>query len=631
MSTAQLIETVGISKAEFESRGFRNAHPMSDLLNLCPKPGIILDCGAGAGFFSSECDRCFQGATVYSVEPVKKMFDALEFASLRMINMRGCSNMALTDFNGYVIINLTANPKSNSLLGFLPETPLLNDVAVIGTEQVKGIKLDSWMSINSVNPANVGILKMDVQGNELKLMDGCPELLKHRPIIYTEVSFQQQYRDQPLLEDVDAYLAKRGYKRLYLYASVRPDIWGDAIYVPDDSAVLEKSPEQTVSRIDAPIRLNIGAGPIVIDGFTPIDRKLGTEAFPLKYPDNSVDEIRASHILEHFSFAEVPHALEEWRRVLKPGGRLRISVPDFGKITAASSEDPMWPYYLMGGQTDSEDFHKSAFDEPRLRLYLQQAGLVNAQKWESPNTDTAAHPLSLNLEAFKPEPEAPENLTVKIKAVCSIPRIGWNDFWQSTTDALNTFGIKLETFNGVFWGQCMQRSFEVAQAQGVDWILTLDYDSMITPWHLDELFKWFGQRPDIDALCALQMRRGNDSPILTAGGKSEIEITDEPFLITTAHFGLTLIRTSCLKDLPKPWFKSQPDDKGEWGDNRLDDDIWFWHQWRLAGKNIYLAPASRIGHLELTVGYYDEEGNPQHCHVGAWREMQAAILKKRGL
>jgi len=70
------------------------------------------------------------------------------------------------------------------------------------------------------------------------------------------------------------------------------------------------------------IKLNIGAGSTVIEGFTPIDRKLGSEAYPLPFPDGSVSEIRASHILEHFTFGEAQKAMAEWSRVLKPGGTL---------------------------------------------------------------------------------------------------------------------------------------------------------------------------------------------------------------------------------------------------------------------------------------------------------------------
>lgn len=369
------------------------------------------------------------------------------------------------------------------------------------------------------------------------------------------------------------------------------------------------------------IKLNIGAGSTVIEGFTPIDRKLGTEAYPLNYPDNSVEEIRCSHMLEHLSFGEVQEAFKEWNRVLKPGGRLRISVPDVRKVLGSIEHDETWRFKLMGGQIDGDDFHKSAFDDGLLVAHFDKFGFENVQPWESPNTDTASDPCSLNLEGYKRDGSAQ---TIKIRAVMSVPRIGWNDAWMSINKALNPLKIPVETFNGVFWGQCMQRAFEKCLADGVDWILCIDYDSMITAQHVDTLLGHLGDNPEIDAVAALQCRRGNEeSPLLTMMGKKGgdlVEIDGRPVKVTTAHFGLTLIRTECLHDVKKPWFFTQPDSKGEYGADRLDDDIWFWHQWRLAGKTIYVAPDVRIGHLQLMVSEFDEHMQPRHVHVTDWRK-----------
>lgn len=49
---------------------------------------------------------------------------------------------------------------------------------------------------------------------------------------------------------------------------------------------------------------------------------------------NKFDEVRASHILEHFFLKEMGQILQEWIRVLAPDGILRIIVPDL-KIIAA--------------------------------------------------------------------------------------------------------------------------------------------------------------------------------------------------------------------------------------------------------------------------------------------------------
>ena len=377
------------------------------------------------------------------------------------------------------------------------------------------------------------------------------------------------------------------------------------------------------------IKLNIGAGDTVIPGYVAIDRKLGSEAYPLNYPDNSVSEIRCSHLLEHLDFRQVQTALIEWHRVLKPGGRLRIAVPDVAKVLASKDSDPAWRFHLMGGQMDADDYHRSAFDEGLLRMHLEKFGFERVQPWESPNTDTAAHPCSLNLEGFKPEAvETVQNL--KVLAVTSIPRIGWNDHWGCVQDELYPLGIRLHRSQGAFWGQCIQRAFEHSLKQGVDWLLCLDYDTLFTTEHISRLMDIFAQNPHIDALAAMQILRQGDTPLLTTGRGliEEIDVVNpQPIKVRTAHFGLTLIRMDALSELPKPWFASAPDERGEWGEGRIDDDIWFWKQWEKFDRSAYVAPDVRVGHLEVMVSDFDEHYQPRHTHVKDWRNMHNRLVE----
>jgi len=373
------------------------------------------------------------------------------------------------------------------------------------------------------------------------------------------------------------------------------------------------------------IKLNIGAGSTVIEGFTAIDRKLGSEAYPLPYEDGSVDEIRASHILEHFTFGEASEAMDEWARVLKPGGRIRISVPDVDKVLALKN-DPKRLFYLMGGQMNSEDHHRSAYDSDRLAGLMRQSGFWDLKNWESPNTDCAALPISLNIEGIKgerPKPKPAQSTTIKLGAYLTLPRYESVVCRSLIEKALRELRIELTTSQGVFWGQCMQRMFQKAVADEIDWILSIDSDSLFTSTQLSLLMDTLASNPHIDALAALQCRRGCPYPLLTTGELVEgqtVEVSQAPFRVTTAHFGLTLIRVDSLREVPKPWFVSQPDKDGEWGDERLDDDIWFWHQWRKAGKNIYVAPQVSIGHMEETVVQFNEKMEPEHMYVQQWRE-----------
>ena len=373
------------------------------------------------------------------------------------------------------------------------------------------------------------------------------------------------------------------------------------------------------------IKLNIGAGSTVIEGFTPIDRKLGSEAFPLPYADGSVDEIRASHILEHFTFGDASKAMEEWSRVLKPGGRIRISVPDVDKVL--KDETPNRLFYLMGGQMHADDIHKSAYDRNRLTALMRQNGLKQIKDWYSPNTDSAALPISLNLEGVKAPVEAPakkqNSTTIRLGAYLTLPRYEAVASRSLIEQALRALKIELTTSQGVFWGQCMQRMFDKAVNDGIDWILSLDSDSLFTPEQLSLLMDTLASNPHIDALAALQCRRGSPYPLLTTGTGEEgqvVEVSNQPMKVTTAHFGLTLIRVDSLRKTPKPWFFAQPSDDGNWDDTRMDDDIWFWHQWRLAGNTLYVSPSVSIGHLEETVVQFNDKMEPEHMYVHQWRE-----------
>lgn len=54
----------------------------------------------------------------------------------------------------------------------------------------------------------------------------------------------------------------------------------------------------------------------------------------LELPNDHADRICAVHVLEHFYAWEVRNILQEWLRVLKPGGRLILELPCMDKVFA---------------------------------------------------------------------------------------------------------------------------------------------------------------------------------------------------------------------------------------------------------------------------------------------------------
>lgn len=83
----------------------------------------------------------------------------------------------------------------------------------------------------------------------------------------------------------------------------------------------------------ADIKLHLGCGNTIMSGWQNID-KYSTKPGVLKhdirklpYEDNSVSVIYSSHMIEHVHQKELPDAIQEWFRVLKPGGQLIVRCP----------------------------------------------------------------------------------------------------------------------------------------------------------------------------------------------------------------------------------------------------------------------------------------------------------------
>lgn len=143
-----------------------------------------------------------------------------------------------------------------------------------------------------------------------------------------------------------------------------------------------------------PFRLHIG-GTARAAGWTnfnilplPEVDVVGSLARPLPFGTGAAEIVYAAHVIEHLSFsAELVPALKEIRRVLVPGGRFCVSVPDLdiiGPLIATPGlgiEDQLSLMAMIyGGQGDAYDFHKVGFNRSILSLYLIEAGFSSAAR-----------------------------------------------------------------------------------------------------------------------------------------------------------------------------------------------------------------------------------------------------------
>lgn len=114
----------------------------------------------------------------------------------------------------------------------------------------------------------------------------------------------------------------------------------------------------------------------------------------LPFADGTLDSLRANHVLEHQSWELVERTVTEWVRVVRPGGRIEVAVPDAlllarqwasGEITTREAN-----YWILGGHSDRDahrgvdgngvplwiwNAHHTLFDAGSLASLLQSCGV----------------------------------------------------------------------------------------------------------------------------------------------------------------------------------------------------------------------------------------------------------------
>ena len=134
-----------------------------------------------------------------------------------------------------------------------------------------------------------------------------------------------------------------------------------------------------------------------------------------QFDDSSIEEIYASHVVEHVDQKNIKKTLEGIYRVLKNDGKFYISVPDLDVLcrifidNKAPAKVKLHVMRMMfGGQTDEFDYHYFGWNYEFLNSYLIEAGFKKNERVKSFNlfndtSDFAPYgpPISLNVIAYK--------------------------------------------------------------------------------------------------------------------------------------------------------------------------------------------------------------------------------------
>jgi predicted SAM-dependent methyltransferase len=121
---------------------------------------------------------------------------------------------------------------------------------------------------------------------------------------------------------------------------------------------------------------------------------------PFPLPDASFDFVFSEHMLEHLSYADGQQCLRECRRVLRPGGTIRIATPSLERLVRLYDPEPSdvqeryvrWaidsfvpaagaplPGFVLNNFMHAWG-HRFIYDRDTLRHALEAAGFVDVEE-----------------------------------------------------------------------------------------------------------------------------------------------------------------------------------------------------------------------------------------------------------
>ena len=204
---SQIVLDLSLTTALFKGAAAGMEHT-SVLKSLCC--AYIVDVGANRGQFALAARKVFPKAKIESFEPLeepakifKKVFDHDPFVTLYPF--------ALGRERKSSLIHITKDDDSSSML---PITKTQSDMFP-GAAEREMRQVMVYPLSQLIDPACIplaSLLKIDVQGFELDVLQGCEDILHRFSNLYIECSFIELYRGQALAHEVIAWLEERNFE-----------------------------------------------------------------------------------------------------------------------------------------------------------------------------------------------------------------------------------------------------------------------------------------------------------------------------------------------------------------------------------------------------------------------------------
>jgi FkbM family methyltransferase len=172
---------------------------------------LVFDIGANIGQFARDLRYIGYKGRIISYEPLSDAYAQLSRIALKDKKWQVHKRGAVGDTNGNIIINISGNSVSSSLLPMLDAHSLADSGSVYISQETTPIQTLDDAAKEYINKASNIFIKIDTQGFEWQVLNGGQETLRHACGVQLELSLVPLYEGQKLWMEIIERLEKEGF------------------------------------------------------------------------------------------------------------------------------------------------------------------------------------------------------------------------------------------------------------------------------------------------------------------------------------------------------------------------------------------------------------------------------------